>query len=432
MALQTSKDLRHCVIYNIFVRNFTPEGTFKAVIPELDRIQQMGVDMIWFLPMYPIGKVQRKGVDGSPYAISDYRAVDPCYGSMEDFLELVENIHQRGMKVMIDIVFNHTSPDSVLSQEHPEWFYHKEDGSFGNRVGDWYDIIDLDYANHGLWDYHIETLKFWAQYVDGFRCDVAPLVPITFWQEARQAVSEVNPDMIWLSESVHPSFIAYLRGQGLVAHSDSEIYQAFDMSYEYDIRDEFEQYLQDEISLKEYVKVINQQETIYPDNYIKLRNLENHDNPRIRHYIQDDQQLHQWMVFSYLLKGAHLIYNGQEMQADHCPSLFNKDAIEWDEAKDISQDFKQLIAFKKAHIPVDSQMQLFAQNSGDLVLVHHQSRRGDLYGGVQLKPGVDDLPVPLEDGTYKDILSGKEILVESGFVTSGQTPFVIEILADKI
>lgn len=426
MAIQTDTRLRNLVIYNIFVRNFTPEGTFKAVIPELDRIKAMGVDMIWLLPMYPIGQAQRKGQDGSPYAIQDYRAIDPNYGSMEDFLELVEAIHQRDMKIMIDIVFNHTSPDSWLAVNHPEWFYHKPDGSFGNRVGDWYDIIDLDYDHRDLWEYQIETLKFWAQYVDGFRCDVAPLVPLEFWQQARQEVETVNSDMVWLSESVHPSFISFLRGQGLVALSDSEIYQVFDMSYEYDIRDEFEGYIQGEIPLQDYVKVINRQETMYPNNYIKLRNLENHDNPRIRHYIHNEDQLKQWMVFSYSLKGAQLIYNGQEMQADHAPSLFDKDLIMWDDQLDLSHYFQQLITFKKSHIPTDGQMQLFAQNHGNLVLIHHKNPEKEVFVGVQLKSGQGQIHVDLADGDYTDLLSQKLIQVRQGMVNAEQTPFAIE------
>ena len=127
-------------------------------------------------------------------------------------MQLVEQIHTRGMKCILDIVYNHTSPDSWLVAHHPEYFYRKPDGSLGNRVGDWTDVIDLDYTNRDLWEYQIETLQMWAKIVDGFRCDVAPLVPLSFWKEARARVAEVNPDCIWLSESVEPTFIRSLRG----------------------------------------------------------------------------------------------------------------------------------------------------------------------------------------------------------------------------
>ena len=165
-------------IYSIFVRNHG--GKFAVIEKDIPRIKALGVDMIWLLPIHPIGKKQRKGRLGSPYAIADYRSVNPEYGSMEDFRHFADVVHASGMKLMIDVVYNHTSPDSWLAQHHPEWFYHKPDGSFGNRIGDWSDIIDLDYSQPGLWDYQIETLKMWAEVVDGFRCDVAPLVPLSF------------------------------------------------------------------------------------------------------------------------------------------------------------------------------------------------------------------------------------------------------------
>ena len=169
MAENTEKTWRNQVIYSIFVRNHTQEGTFEGVRRDLPRIRELGADVIWLLPVHPIGEKARKGVLGSPYAIRDYRGVNPEYGTLDDFRRLVDEAHRLGMKCIIDVVYNHTSPDSVLAEEHPEWFYHKEDGAFGNRVGDWSDIIDLDYKNRGLWAYQIETLKYWASMVDGFR-----------------------------------------------------------------------------------------------------------------------------------------------------------------------------------------------------------------------------------------------------------------------
>ena len=204
MSLSTEKSLRNKVMYQIFVRNFSEAGTFAEVEKKLDEIKKLGVDIIWLMPIHPIGKKKRKGTLGSPYAISDYRSINPEFGTIEDFESLVNAIHSKGMKCIIDVVYNHTSPDSVLSSEHPEWFYHREDGSFGNRVGDWSDIIDLDYNNHELWDYQIDTLKYWAGYVDGFRCDVAPLIPIEFWKKARQEVAKVREDCLWVRGPAPP------------------------------------------------------------------------------------------------------------------------------------------------------------------------------------------------------------------------------------
>ena len=247
MARNTPKSCRNQVMYSIFVRNHSREGTFEAVHRDLERIRALGADILWFMPIHPIGLRERKGSVGSPYAIADYRAVNPDYGTVEDFRRLVEDIHRLGMRCIIDVVYNHTAPDSWLAQHHPEWFYHRADGSFGNHIGEWTDIIDLDYTNPGLWDYQIETLRYWASMVDGFRCDVAPLVPLDFWLRARAEVETVRPGCLWLSESVEPEFICAAREQGITALSDSEIYQAFDVCYDHDVYPFYWDYLEGKI-----------------------------------------------------------------------------------------------------------------------------------------------------------------------------------------
>ena len=186
MAANTDISLRNAVIYSIYVRNHTEEGTFSSVIPDLDRIKALGTDIIWFMPIHPIGEKNKKGSLGCPYANRDYRTVNPCYGTMEDFRALVSAIHEKGMKCIIDVVYNHTAPDATLVKEHPEFYYKKPDGSFGNKTADWTDVIDLDYRNRDLWDYQIESLRMWASIVDGFRCDVASFVPVNFWKSGLQ------------------------------------------------------------------------------------------------------------------------------------------------------------------------------------------------------------------------------------------------------
>ena len=136
MAQNTSRELRTQVMYSIFVRSYSRQGTFEAVRQDLDRIKALGADIIWLLPIHPIGKAARKGSLGSPYAIRDYRSVNPEYGTQQNFERLVADIHAHGMKCIIDVVYNHTSPDSVLRMTHPEWFFKKPDGTFGNKVGE--------------------------------------------------------------------------------------------------------------------------------------------------------------------------------------------------------------------------------------------------------------------------------------------------------
>jgi glycosidase len=214
MAKLTEAALRNQVVYSVYVRNHSEEGTFKAVEKDLERIKALGVDIIWLLPVHPIGKEARKGGLGSPYANQNYREINPELGSLEDFRSLVQAIHDVGMKCIIDVVYNHTSPDSWLVEHHPEFFYRTPEGKLGNRVGDWGDIVDLDYTSESLWDYQIGSLTMWAEIVDGFRCDVAPLLPLEFWQRAREEVAAVNPGCLWLSESIEPDFTMHLRSRG--------------------------------------------------------------------------------------------------------------------------------------------------------------------------------------------------------------------------
>jgi len=146
------------------------------VIDDLKRIKALGVDVIYLLPIHPIGRKDRKGSVGSPYSIRAYDRIDPSLGTIDDFKRLIEAAHAIGLKVMMDIVINHTARDSDLVYEHPEWFYKDKNGHFANRVGDWSDITDLDYNKRPVWDYFLNILSKWAEMVDGFRCDVAPLI----------------------------------------------------------------------------------------------------------------------------------------------------------------------------------------------------------------------------------------------------------------
>ncbi len=423
MAKNTSKNLRHLHIYSIFVRNFSSEGNFNGVIKQLDRLKKLDIDAIWLLPFYPNGEQNKKGTIGSPYAIKDYRSIDPKQGDLLSFKRLIEEAHQRDIKVMIDIVFNHTSPDSVLASEHPEWFYHTSTGEFGNRVGDWSDIIDLEYDNKELWDYQIETLKYWAQWVDGFRVDVAPLVPLAFWEEARAQVEMINPEMIWLAESVEPHFIKELRANDLVAHSDGELYNVFDLTYDYDVRVAFEDYLNGEIPLSEYIRILNNQDTLYPENYVKLRNLENHDRKRFTNFVSDKKLIVEWLAFNYFQKGAALIYNGQEVLSKKTPSLFDEDPIDWETENDISAYIAQLSQLKREYIPIENVIySLKADDDAQIIVGKYEQSEHTVYGVFDVAHRVSEVPVPIEDGTYYNLLNEEIVVVKDGVIPSGSTP----------
>ncbi len=426
MAVQTKTNLRNQVMYSVYVRNYSEAGTFAAVEQDLDRIKKLGVDIIWFMPIHPVGEKAKKGELGSPYAIKNYREINPEFGTMEDFKSVVNAIHEKGMKCIIDVVYNHTSPDSWLVENHPEFFYKKPDGSMGNRVGDWSDIVDLDYNNKDLWDYQIETLKMWAGIVDGFRCDVAPLIPMEFWMRARKEVAEVNPDCIWLSESVEPDFIMHLRSRGMVAHSDGEVYQAFDMCYDYDIHRIFRDYVEGKSSLSTYAEHVNMQEYIFPANYVKLRYLENHDQDRAKSFIDSQEAIINWTTFIYFQKGMTLLYCGQEVENDKRPDLFNKDTINWNTGYDLSDLMSRLYKFKKNPILTDSTYSLKAYDAEDMIVGMHVADEKKLIGVFSFKGTKTEVPVELADGSYTNLVTEEQVAVKDGKVYCDGMPIIIE------
>ena len=417
LARETGKELRHKVIYCIYVRSHTVDGTFNAIVPDLDRIKNLGADMIWFMPIHPCGRVNMKGSAGSPYAIQDYREVNPEYGTKQDFENLVAEIHSRGMKCMIDVVYNHTSPDSFLVKHHPEYFYKTPGGEFGNKVADWGDIIDLDFNNPELWDYLIETLKMWAGIVDGFRCDVAPLIPLEFWRRARMEVETVRPGCVWLAETVEGEFIKLNRGQGLTALSDGETYQAFDITYDYDVINFMRDYFEGKGGLKHYIDMLNRQDVAYPENYVKLRFLENHDRPRAKSFIHSESDLLNWTAFLYFQKGTTLVYAGQEAQSALKPSLFEVEKVDWDRKRDISGFMRKLYGIKQHHLFADGDY--FLEKDGDSeTIIGYYEKDGQKIAGVfpvkseHVNIRLSDVP----DGCYKDLINGQDINVRSGAV----------------
>ena len=414
--------LRKMTLYSMFVRNHG--GTFAAAAQDLARIRGLGVDAVWLLPIHPIGKQNRKGSLGSPYAISYYRAINPEYGTAEDFRAFADAVHKNGMKLLIDVVYNHTSPDSVLSREHPEWFYHRPDGSCGNRVGEWTDVIDLDYGHPELWDYQIETLCFWAQFVDGFRCDVAPLVPLEFWKRARQAVETVRPGAIWLAESVEPEFISYVRGRGMTGLSDSELYQVFDICYDYDVLDDFQAYVRGEKSLADYIGALSRQLTAYPADYVKLRCLENHDRARMGFLFPTDRLRRNWLAWCFFQQGTAMLYSGQEWAPTHRPGLFDLDPIAMEGEAPYADLIRRLTAMKKDPLFAEGVYRIEAK-PGELVLASYRLGERRAVGLFSLKGNAGVVPLDLPDGAYRSPLDDREVRVEFGMLATDGEPIVV-------
>ena len=423
MAKKTNINLRNQLIYSVFVRNHTKEGTFRALEQDLDRIAALGTDIIWLMPIHPIGKVARKGELGSPYAISDYRDINPEYGTKEDLVHLVEEIHRRGMKCIIDVVYNHTAPDSVLAQIHPEYFFCDENGCPSRHVAEWWDIVDLEYSNEGLWDYQIETLQMWAEIVDGFRCDVASMVPVDFWCKARSAVEEVNPACLWLAESVFRDHVYSMRAQGGYSATDSELYEAFDMTYPYDVWDVFDGYFSGKNNLSDYIRLLNFQEGIYPGNYVKMRCLENHDQPRFAGKVEDEIELRNWMAFNYFERGITMLYAGEEFGAKKAVGLFDKDDNFGDIRGDL-QAYLKLLRRMKNKIPVDGEYRLDCRGE-EFVVGEYNSPSTKVCGIFCMKGSDGDVAIHLPDGLYRDLVDGREVTVNNGFVHVEGEPVII-------
>ena len=412
MTFDTPRNYRHLVIYEVYVRNHGPHGTFADVEVDLPRLRDLGVDIVWFMPIHPIGQLNTKGTLGCPYSIADYRAVNPEYGSKADFARLIEAAHALGMKVMIDVVYNHTAHDAVLVREHPDWYHQDASGQPVTTVPDWSDVIDLKHPNEGLVHYLIETLQQWAAFgVDGFRCDVASLLPLDFWLRARAAVAQVKPGVIWLAESVHAGWVAERRAAGLSGLSDSELYQAFDLTYDYDIWPSWQAAVVGQAPVARYLEMLRLQDCIYPGNFAKMRCVENHDQQRIMRLAPSRSQALAWTAFAAFNHGPLLIYAGQEAGATHTPSLFDVDKVEWGDLA--LQPFLTTLAQLKKHA---------AQTTGKFVLTAAepaiqaawQSASGNLFGLFNVMAATGDVAVPLPDGDYADLLGGGAVHVRDG------------------
>lgn len=430
MAPNTPPQYRNLVIYEVYVRNHGPNGNFADVEADLPRIKSMGVDIVWFMPIHPIGRLNKKGNLGCPYSIADYRRVNPEYGTLQDFVHLIESAHQLGLKVMIDVVFNHTSHDSLLVHEHPAWFHQDANGKPVTTVLAWGDVIDLKHPNPELSKYLIDCLKYWAEIgVDGFRCDVASIVPIDFWLRARSEVEQVKPGVIWLAESVHADFVSYRRSVGLYAISDAELFQAFDMEYDYDIWPVWQSAVTQKAPITHYLDLLRFQDCMYPASYVKMRCVENHDQPRIMRLAPTRIKAMAWTAFQAFNKGAFLIYGGQETGTNHTPSLFDIDKIIWGTYE--LQPFLSRLAFLKKHPASKSGKFIITDSTPMLQAAWFSPSGNSLYGVFNVAENRQLFKVQLSDGIYRDLLNDQDINVFHGRMDIPQYAAILEVKMDQ-
>ena len=307
--------VRDGVIYEIYPRAFSQQGTFTAITARLDELKDLGVTILWLMPIHPIGQEKKKGTIGSPYAVRDYYAINPDYGAAGDLHRLIREAHARGLKVIIDIVANHTSWDSVL-MKHPEFYKHDAAGSI-TYPHDWYDVAALNYENRELRGYMTDMLKYWLREfdLDGFRCDVAGEVPTDFWENARAELEKIKPDIVMLAE----------------AHKPELQVKAFDLDYSWPLHSALTNVLQGRAPASELRKEWEQEVREWPQGALHMRFSDNHDERRAIARFGEPAALAA-SAFVFTLDGVPMIYNGMEVgdtTESGAPALFEKLPIFW-------------------------------------------------------------------------------------------------------
>lgn len=433
VALDTSRDVRSLVLYQVFPRNHGPNGTLEDVRVDLPRIADLGVDFVYLMPIHPIGSEGRKGTLGSPYAIRDYRAVNPDLGTDEDFDALVAAAHDLGLRVMLDVVFNHTARDSILVAQQPDFFHQDAEGRPVTTVPAWSDVIDLFHPNPGLSRYLIDTLAMWVRRgVDGFRCDVASLTPVDFWLQARTEIAAIRPGVLWLAETPHPSWVAQRRAQGLPTWSDGELFQAFDVEYPYDLWSVWQAVVVGQEPIGRYLELLRWQDATLPGNYAKLRFVENHDQYRIMRLAGSTSRALAWTALMAFSRGPFMIYAGQESAANVWPTLFERAPVAWGEFS--LAPFLRALAELKKHPAVRAGEFWILNDEPTVQAVWARPAAqalapvGDsgLYGIFNVSDATGPAQVQLPDGEYRDVISGLRVLVEGGLAALPGSAVILE------
>ncbi len=327
---------KNAVIYQINTRQFTREGTFRAAEAHLPRLKELGVDILWLMPVQAIGVKNRKGSLGSPYSVRDYYQVNPEFGSMDDLNHFVRAAHDLGMHVILDWVANHSAWDNILVEQHPEWYARDWKGDFRPTPWwDWPDIIDFDYEQEGIRRFMTEALKFWVREagIDGYRCDVAGFVPTDFWNNTRKELDAIKPVFMlaeWENRDLHA--------------------EAFDMTYAWTWNDALHAIAQGKADVNSLYVYYSWNEKAFPADGMRMLFVSNHDHNAWEgtEFEKFGEALEAAMVLSVVSEGMPLIYNGQEAGNPRRLAFFEKDPIEWRDHPNGAL-YRRLFALKKAH-----------------------------------------------------------------------------------
>lgn len=412
-ALKSADWVRDAIIYEVYLRSFSKEGTFAGLEKRLPDLQRLGVTVLWLMPIHPVGVKNRKGTLGSPYAVQDYYGINPEFGTLQDFRHLLNAVHKKGMKLIIDLVANHTSWDSKLITEHPEWFTKDSSGKIVSPNADWTDVADLDYSNPDLRRYMIDMMIYWVRDVgiDGFRCDVAEMVPTDFWEAARARLNRIKPVMM-LSEGSIPEH-----------HM-----KAFDLTYSWNIYNGLNLVIHGQKPATLFDDLLRAESLQFPVGSLRMRFNTNHDKnawdaPAIEKY--GPQGLKLSAVLINILPGVPLIYTGEEVANDRRLSLFEKVNVDWSRSNEMGELYQQLFQMRKAHK---------ALSRGEMIKVHSSLDR-DIYAFFRVagkdkvltmlnfssEPLIASIEIPVNlvfagqaENTMRDIFTGEEIQVGEG------------------
>jgi len=393
----------NATLYEVNIRQYTSEGTFSAFEEHLPRLKELGVGILWLMPIHPIGELERKGTLGSYYSIQDYKGINPEFGNMDDFKRLVKRVHELDMKIILDWVANHTSHDNPLVQDHPDWF---ERDSAGNLISpfDWTDVVQLNYNNDDLRDYMVSTLKFWVEEadIDGYRCDVANLVPTDFWNRVREELENIKP-VFMLAEAEEVELQKF----------------AFDADYAW----EFHHIMNDIAKGKKTVMDIDhyfQRELArYPKNTIRMHFTSNHDENSWAgtEFTRLGRGTKAFAALTFVIPGIPLLYNGQEVAFDRMLKFFEKDQIDWTPNAEFTEFYSKLINLKKNNTTLfagERGADMFRVKTSNDVNVFAFTRENDedkifaIFNLSSLEQNVD-LHGDKYIGDYKDLFSNENV-----------------------
>ena len=396
-------------IYEVNIRQYTAEGTFKAFQKHIPELKKLGIEIIWIMPVNPIGEKNRKGTLGSYYSVENYRAINPEFGTFNDFKNLVNEIHKQGMHVILDWVANHTSWDNVLTKTHPDFYKRDSLGNFIAPVADWTDVIALNYNNPNLWIYMENTMEYWVKEtgIDGFRCDVADMVPTSFWNFVRKELEKIKP-VFMLAEAENPALQK----------------NAFDMTYAWEFHNILKQIYKGKMTVNDLDKYyVKEEEKYNPDAY-RMVFTTNHDenswNGTVFQRFGDAVKT--FAVLCGVVKGMPLVYSGQETGMNKALRFFDKDTIDWKKSS-----FRDLYT-KLIHLKLNNkalwngisggEMERIKTNNDDKIFSFIREKDNNKVFAV-FNLSAQNQNIKINDnrieGNYKDLFTSKTNSLTSGY-----------------